>query len=245
MNRYIALLTAAAALAFPAAALASDAGTVAADARIVLAKTVRAMGADPRGIRISAVALNGERASFTWSDGSATHTGTMERLGNRWLLEPAAAAPLAADSLSIRQSGGSIDPPPAQMAAYGIAIRYAANDAVSGSRFSFFYARTPTPAEFLPYPTTYPFSSDSVLYFDLGIDGQKPIAFTPGTVIDVWFPFVLDDGLDYAIFMDGAAKPIGPLASTPVFDNTLHFVLPAFVARPGIMLRFEVDANPR
>lgn len=245
MNRYVTLLTATAALAFPSLAFGADAGTVTADAKVVLAKTVRALGFSPGSVRISGVTVSGDHAALTWTVGTISQRATMYRLGSRWLLRPAAAAPLAGDALLVRSEGGSISPPAAQMSGYGMSIKYAANDAAADSRFSFFYGRTPTPAEFLPYPTQYPLQgSNAVFYSDVTIAGPKPVRFRSGTAIDVWFPFAIDDRLSYVLFMDGAGKPIGPLVSTPVFDNSVHFVLPAFVATPGVQLRYEIDGSP-
>ncbi len=73
--------------------------------------------------------------------------------------------------------------------------------------------------------------------------GGKPVAFTPGTTIDVWFPFVLDDELRYTLSFFSDDKPSGQIAGT-IFDNTLHFVLPAFVMAPGKTLMAEIDGDP-
>jgi hypothetical protein len=79
-----------------------------------------------------------------------------------------------------------------------------------------------------------------VFYFDLELNGTKPVSFQPGTKIDIWFPFVLDDSLSYRLswVMDGQfSKSI----HGTIFDNVLHFELPAFSIAPPNSLQAEVD----
>ena len=104
------------------------------------------------------------------------------------------------------------------------------------------YARPPTDAEFIPYPTPAQYVPNAVLYFDLRINGTSPVTFAQGTTIDIWFPFVLDDRLNYDLTIGYADKPIGPIYAR-AFDNALHFVLPAFTVTPGRALMAEIDGN--
>lgn len=131
---------------------------------------------------------------------------------------------------------------PVQTAGYLITIAYAQNNSPSGSPVQPLYARAPTLAEIIPYPTTYHFISNAVAYFDLTLDGSTPVSFAPGTTIDIWFPFVLDDTLKYDLTIGFADAPIGPLYAKP-FDNTLHYTLPGFTATPGRTLMAEIDGN--
>ena len=141
----------------------------------------------------------------------------------------------------LKAAGGSLYSFRSDTSGYEITMRYAENNA----RDAFFhipYARSPTQAEIIPYPTTLRFISTSVLYFDLMIDGGKPVTFAPGTTIDIWFPFVLDDALDYDLTIGFAQQPIGPVYAKP-YDNVLHYTLPGFTAMPGQTLMAEIDGN--
>lgn len=144
-------------------------------------------------------------------------------------------------SQTIEPMGGSLVSFRSDTSGYEIALRYAENTA----RDAFFhipYARSPTQAEIIPYPTTLHFISTSVMYFDLTIEGGKPVTFQPGTTIDIWFPFVLDDTLNYDLTIGFAKEPIGPIYAKP-FDNVLQYKLPGFTVTPGQTLMAEIDGN--
>jgi len=143
---------------------------------------------------------------------------------------------------SITGTGGVAALPRSELSGYGITIHYTQNTSNGHARFARIYARPPTEAEIIPYPTTQWFISTSVVYFDLTIDGDKPVTFAPGTTIDIWFPFVLDDTLNYDLMIGFAREPIGPVYAKP-FDNVLHYTLPGFTALPGQTLMGEVDGN--
>ncbi len=141
----------------------------------------------------------------------------------------------------VKPGGGSLGSFRSDTSGYEIVVRYAANSS-QDALFHIPYARPPTQAEILPYPTTLHFVSTAVLYFDLTTDGSAPVTFQPGTTIDIWFPFVLDDTLSYDLTIGFADKPIGPIYAKP-FDNVLHYKLPGFAATPGRALMAEVDGN--
>lgn len=141
----------------------------------------------------------------------------------------------------IQGRGGELRSSRSDTSGYQIAVRYAANDS-NGAVFHVPYARAPTQAEIIPYPTTYYFVSNAVLYFDVMIDGTKPVTFAAGTTIDIWFPFVLDDTLQYDLTIGFADRPIGPIYAKP-FDNVLHYTLPGFTVTPGRTLMAEIDGN--
>ena len=103
------------------------------------------------------------------------------------------------------------------------------------------FARPPTDAEFLPYPTVSNFVSTAVAYFDLTLNSTAPVVFSVMS-IDIWFPFVLDDSLQYDLTIGYADKPVGPIYAKP-FDNVLHYVLPGFTATPGRPLMAEIDGD--
>jgi hypothetical protein len=138
--------------------------------------------------------------------------------------------------------GGTVWQDPVSTAGYDISVGYTANNSSIGTTLGPIYARAPTAAEIIPYPTTLHFLSTSVCYFDLTIEGTKPVTFAPGTTIDIWFPFVLDDALSYDLTIGFAREPIGPIYAKP-FDNVLHYKLPGFTAVPGQTLMAEIDGN--
>jgi hypothetical protein len=81
-----------------------------------------------------------------------------------------------------------------------------------------------------------------VCFFDVAVSSSKAVTFDRGTVVDVWFPFVLDDQLRYNLSFVSAGKPSGMIFGT-VFDNTVHFVLPAFTLDPREPLMAEIDGD--
>lgn len=147
-------------------------------------------------------------------------------------------APTARDT-AVRPGGGSVA---GDSGPFGVVLTYSANNALPSAHFSQIYARPPTAAEFLPYPTPYHFISDAVMFFDLVIDAPQPVSFRRGTAFDVWFPFVLDDKLVYSTSIDGTREPIARLTGS-VFDNVVHFELPGFTALPGKAMMGEIDGD--
>ena len=141
----------------------------------------------------------------------------------------------------ILPQGNSLESFRSDTSGYELAVHYAANNSQNGV-FHIPYARPPTAAEFLPYPTTFGFTSNAVFYFRLTIDGSAPVKFQAGTTIDIWFPFVLDDTLTYDLTIGFAEAPIGPIYAKPV-DNVLRYTLPGFTATPGRSLMAEIDGN--
>ena len=224
-------------------ALADDAATASADARVLLAHAVRSAGIDPRSLQIDGVQVTDSAATVRWHAGSRTGALEMRRQDGRWLAGEPGAPQANWPGEPISAAGGTLLPERSQMSGYEFALNYSPNDAQWGSRFSFVYGRTPTRAEFLPYPTVYPFTSDAVFFFDLAVAGSKPVTFGAGSTLNVWVPFVLDDKLHYDLFLDGADRSIGPIVSS-VYDNTLRFVLPKFTAAPGKTIGGEIDGDP-
>lgn len=140
---------------------------------------------------------------------------------------------------AVRPGGGSVA---GDSGPFGVVLTYSTNNAAPSAHFSQVYARPPTAAEFLPYPTPYHFISDAVMFFDLVIDAPQPVSFRRGTAFDVWFPFVLDDKLVYSTSIDGTSEPIARLTGS-VFDNVVHFELPGFTALPGKTMMGEIDGD--
>lgn len=141
----------------------------------------------------------------------------------------------------VHSSGGVVHPDRASTA-YDLKISYARNDAQPAAVFDRVYMRAPTSAEFLPNPVppkNWGGPTD-IGYFDIDVSGAKPIAFLAGTTVDVWSPFVLDDTLRYDLSFVSNDKAYGPIRGR-LFDNVLHFQLPAFVIVPGNQLEAELS----
>lgn len=143
----------------------------------------------------------------------------------------------------VQPRGGTNHPPRFQTSGYDFTLNYSANDA-SSAKFTQIYFRPPTPAEFLPNHALAPGWGypNAVCFFDVTIGGGKPLAFKSGTTIDVWFPFVLDDQLEYSLSFSSNDTPSGLIKGT-IFDNTVHFVLPEFVLQPDKPLMAEIDGD--
>jgi hypothetical protein len=158
----------------------------------------------------------------------------------------AASVPPAA-GVRVNPSGGAIHPLLRKSTSgYDIAIAYTPNDAGADVKLTQLFARAPTHAEFAPSNPPAPGfgGADAVCFFDVGIGASKPVTFQPGTAVDIWFPFVLDDRLRYNLSFVSAGKPSGMIFGT-VFDNTLHFVLPAFTIDAREPLMAEIDGDPK
>lgn len=138
--------------------------------------------------------------------------------------------------------GGPVQIDDSESDPYQINIRLAPNNAQPSTNLTRLYARPPTPAEFLPYPTPYNYTSDALMFFDIVFEGPKPVSFQKGTTMDVWFPFALDDTLKYRLSFGGGQESIGPIIGS-VFDNVVHFDLPGFTAFPGKELMGEIDGD--
>lgn len=223
-----------------------DVGTVRSDARVLLAHTARLAGVDPKQIVISDVAVSGDRANLSWNIGKERGLMRFVLSENRWwgTLEESNYAVVPHTDLSVHPAGGLVHFPRSQTSGYDFSLRYSANNAGNNTNFAGVRTRPPTHAEFLPYPTPYRYVADAVMFFDFGVDGSKPVSFQRGSSVDVWFPFVLDDKLKYSIVFSAASTAVGPVTGT-IFDNVLHFDLPAFTATPGEPFMGEIDGDFR
>lgn len=209
-------------LAMPAPVLAFDSGPpaqirqVRADGIRLLARGVRASGVDPKNISVQDVEVTGNRAHFDWTAGPLHGAVQLTRLDDRWW----------------DVSTG-----------YHVRVGFSANDS-GAPPVTHLYVRAPTAAEFAPaYPTAPGWGgADAVCYFDIAITGSKPIRFSRGSTLEVWFPFVLDDGLRYNVnYVTG--DHASPMIVGTIFDNTLHFVLPAFTLYPAQPMMAEIDGD--
>ena len=145
---------------------------------------------------------------------------------------------------AVHRGGGIVSLPRSETSGYAVGFHYASNDGPAGATFQTVRVRPPTHAEFLPYPTPYQYASDAVMFFDFGVEGSHAVAFQRGSSVDVWFPFVLDDKLRYSMTFSAGGTSVGPVAGS-IFDNVLHFDLPAFTAKPGETFMGEIDGDSR
>lgn len=143
----------------------------------------------------------------------------------------------------VRPNGGVVHPPVRTFTSgFDFTMRYGRNDAPANARFTLIYVRPPTHAEFLPNPPPPKDwgGSTDVGFFDFDISGSQPVTFDAGTTVDIWFPFVLDDTLRYDVSLFTGDKALGPYRGT-LFDNVLHFELPAFTVVPGKGFQAEIS----
>lgn len=145
--------------------------------------------------------------------------------------------------LRIRNGGAVIHPPfRGWTSGYDLTVKYAPNDAAADSTFASIFVRAPSAAEILPYPV--PSSSaggpTDIAYFNITLDGTKAVTFQSGTTFDIWFPFVLDDTLRYDISYFTNDTSYGPYHGT-IYDNVLHFELPALTIVPDKPLKVEIS----
>jgi hypothetical protein len=100
-----------------------------------------------------------------------------------------------------------------------------------------FTGRAPTAAEFPPSP-----GANAVYFFSFEIGGTASATVHDGS-LDVWCPFVLDPSQRYSLTIDYVTPAVGPIYGT-LFDNRLHFDLPAFTIQPNASAMGEIDFLP-
>lgn len=122
---------------------------------------------------------------------------------------------------------------------YSVGVLFAQNDAASDAGIASFTTRAPTEAESWANPP----SGNAYFFFSGIVHSTQLVHVQAGTVITVWFPFVLDPSVRYSLTI-AAPKTLslGPIEGT-LKDNTLYFVLPAFTATPGDQLMGEIDSD--
>ncbi len=122
---------------------------------------------------------------------------------------------------------------------YRLTLAFAPSDGGNGAKLANIESRAPTPAESW---TNRP-GGNSYFFFSGTVQAPQPVHVQRGTTLDVWFPFVLDTSLTYSLTIGGEGfTPIGPIDGA-LADNTLHFVLPAFTAPPGVDMMGEIESD--
>ena len=99
------------------------------------------------------------------------------------------------------------------------------------------FGRAPTVGESWITP-----NNDGYAFFSATFASPHEVRADAGTMLDVWFPFVLDPSKTYSLTIAHVTPVIGPLNGT-LKDNTLHFILPAFAVAPGAELMGEIDGD--
>jgi len=138
----------------------------------------------------------------------------------------------------LKSTGGTVQSAGrAASAGYRLNITLAANTSTSDTSIKRVFIRMPTEGE-----STQTLHGDAFVFFTVELAGPKPVAFKPGTTVDVWFPHVLDAYRHYGLTAAMANSAFGPVRGT-LADNTLHFVLPAFTVAPADPVMFEIDGD--
>jgi len=121
---------------------------------------------------------------------------------------------------------------------YCVGLHFGSSDASPDAQVADFTTRIPTEAESWVSP-----GGNSYVFFSGTVQSPQAVHVQAGTTLDVWFPFVLDPSLRYNLSLAGHGfSPIGHVDGT-LKDNTLHFVLPAFTAPPGVDLMGEIESD--
>ncbi len=185
-----------------------------------------------------AAAVKHNAAIHAFNPGTSPHSLTYAGCAfDRYVL------PLERD-LKIHASHGVVTADRTRTGGYEITLSYAANDAGANSALARLDARAPSPAEMLApsYSSSWG-GANSVMFMYSSLKGEKPVNFSSGSMLDVWAPFVLDDRLTYDFFLNAPGAPeIGPVTGT-IFDNVLHFDLPAFTLLPGKEYMGEIEGG--
>jgi hypothetical protein len=121
---------------------------------------------------------------------------------------------------------------------YRVELHFAPSVPRDDVKLTGFATRIPTEGESLVAP-----GGNSYFFHSGTVQSPQPVHVQAGTTLEVWFPFVLDPSLTYSLTIGGAGfTPIGPIDGALV-DNTLHFVLPAFTAPPGVDMMGEIESD--
>jgi hypothetical protein len=144
----------------------------------------------------------------------------------------------AAPGNVVSPGGGELSPPADQTAGYLVTIHYPSSDAAQGTVSATIRGRAPTRAESPLTP-----NGDAYFYFTITLSGTQPVRFPQGATVEVVFPESLDPSLVYSLTLGFADTPIGPITGA-LRKNTLRFVLPPFIAKPGVELMGEIDGDP-
>ncbi|HVA26542.1 MAG TPA: hypothetical protein VNF68_00045, partial [Candidatus Baltobacteraceae bacterium] len=111
---------------------------------------------------------------------------------------------------------------------YAVTTRLAGNDTTESAPLGDVLIRPPTQGESWLTP-----NDDSYAFFSLTPKTAATVRVEAGMNIDVWFPFVLDPSKTYTLDIAHTEPTIDSVKGM-LKDNTLHFVLPAFAAQPGV-----------
>jgi len=177
-------------------------------------------------------------AAIVWwhSDTFGGSNSLEKRFGRWWLLSGISDPCISAWDGTI--SFGKQYPLRAANDGYVVGLQFGANDAPSDAAIESFMTRAPTLAESWVTP-----GGNGYFFFSGTVQSTRPVRVRAGTAIEIQFPFVLDASLRYSLTIGGAGfRSIGPIDGT-LADNRLHFVLPAFVATPGVDLMGEIDGD--
>ncbi len=120
---------------------------------------------------------------------------------------------------------------------YAVTMRLAGNDDPESAALGDVYIRPPTQGESWLTP-----NDNSYAFFSLTPKAAATVHIAAGMTFDVWFPFVLDPSKTYTLDIAHTVPTIDSVKGT-LKDNTLHFVLPAFTAQPGVELMGEIDGD--
>jgi hypothetical protein len=188
-------------------------------------------------IAFDSIQTDGGQAVVQWHIGQDHHeTFLVKRYGRWWFDAQAGLSPVPfsgdvsfAQVITNRLTSNQ----------YRVTLRFAPTDASADAHIASFESRMPTEAESWANPP----SGNAYFFFSGTVLSQRPVHVQAGTILDVWFPFVLDSSLRYSLTIAAPnAMSLGPVEGT-LKDNTLHFVLPAFTAPPGAELMGEIDSD--
>jgi hypothetical protein len=182
------------------------------------------------------IAVTGNEATVHWHSSGDSYISHLQKRYDRWWLASGFSDPCVSPwdgTISFTQNY----PLRAANDGYVVGVQFGPNDASPNAMIVSFKTRAPTEAESWANQPT----GNSYFFFSGTVQSTQPVHVQAGTTIDVWFPFVLDTSLKYSLTLAGHGfTALGPIDGT-LADNTLHFVLPAFTASPGVDLMGEIE----
>jgi hypothetical protein len=188
-------------------------------------------------ITFDSIQTDGGQAVVQWHVGQDHHeTFLVKRYGRWWFDAQAGLSPVPFGG-DVSFTDGIPNRPTSD--GYRVTLHFAPTDAATDGHIASFATRMPTEAE--SWANTP--SGNAYFFFSGTVQSQQPVHVQAGTILDVWFPFVLDPSLRYSLTIAAPnVMSLGPVEGT-LKNNALTFVLPGFTAEPSAELMGEIDSD--
>jgi hypothetical protein len=130
----------------------------------------------------------------------------------------------------IAPTGSTIFTDAVAMGGYDVRLQFAASTTRANTSLVAFSGRSPGDGD----------DFRAVYFLSLQVSAPHPVTFEAGTIMDIWFPRILDTEAVYTLTLSTREGALGRVTGT-LHDNALRFVLPKFVEKDGETLEGTVS----